>query len=93
MLLGSRFTDEALEALAARVPTLLVARRTTASGVGVVRGDDQIGIGLAVDHLVKLGHRRIAHVDGADAAGQRRPPPWLSRGHGAPPAGLPRRCA
>ena len=69
VLLGSRFTDDALEALAARVPTLLVARRTAASGVGVVRGDDQIGIGLAVDHLVELGHRRIAHVDGADAPG------------------------
>jgi DNA-binding LacI/PurR family transcriptional regulator len=69
MLLGSRFADEGLEALAARVPTLVVARHTTAAGVGVVRGDDQIGIGLAVDHLVELGHRRIAHVDGADAPG------------------------
>jgi LacI family transcriptional regulator len=55
--------------LAARVPTLLVARRTLASGVGVVRGDDLVGIGLAVDHLVGLGHRSIAHVDGADAPG------------------------
>jgi DNA-binding LacI/PurR family transcriptional regulator len=69
VLLGSRFTDAALEALAARIPTLLVARRTAASGVGVVRGDDQVGIGLAVDHLVALGHRRIAHIDGADAPG------------------------
>src|SRR6476661_1328178 len=69
VLLGSRFTESALEALAARVPTLLVARRTAASGVGGVRGDDEVGIGLAVDHLVGLGHRRIAHVDGADAPG------------------------
>ena len=69
VLLGSRFTDDGLAALAARVPTLLVARRTAASGVGVVRGDDLVGIGLAVDHLVGLGHRSIAHVDGADAPG------------------------
>ena len=69
VLLGSRFDDAALAALAARVPTLLVARWTAADGVGVVRGDDRQGIGLAVDHLVGLGHRRIAHVDGADAAG------------------------
>ena len=52
VLLGSRFTDDALDALAARRATLLVARRTAASGVGVVRGDDLVGIGLAVDHLV-----------------------------------------
>jgi DNA-binding LacI/PurR family transcriptional regulator len=69
VLLGSRLTDDGLAALAARVPTLLVARRTSAAGVGVVRGDDLVGIGLAVDHLVGLGHERIAHVDGADAPG------------------------
>ena len=69
VLLGSRFGDDALAALAARVPTLVVARRSAAVGVGVVRGDDEIGIGLAVEHLVELGHRRIAHIDGADAAG------------------------
>jgi LacI family transcriptional regulator len=69
MLLGSRLTDEALDALAVRVPTLVVARHTSAAAVGVVRGDDEVGIGLAVDHLVELGHRRIAHVDGADAPG------------------------
>jgi LacI family transcriptional regulator len=69
MLLGSGLDDTALGALAARVPTLLVARHAAVDGVGVVRGDDVHGIGLAVDHLVGLGHRRIAHVDGADAAG------------------------
>ena len=69
ILLGSRFDDAALAAFATRVPTLLVARRTQADGVGVVRGDDLAGIGLAVEHLVGWGHRRIAHVDGGDAAG------------------------
>jgi DNA-binding LacI/PurR family transcriptional regulator len=69
VLLGSRMPDADLAALAARVPTLSVARHTAAAGVGVVRSDDRRGIGLAVDHLVGLGHRRIAHVDGGDAAG------------------------
>lgn len=69
VLLGSRLDDEALAALASRLPTCVVARRSSAAGVAVVRGDDLIGIGLAVDHLVELGHRRIAHIDGADAPG------------------------
>jgi DNA-binding LacI/PurR family transcriptional regulator len=32
--------------------------------IDVVRADDRQGIGDAVGHLVSLGHRRIAHVDG-----------------------------
>ncbi len=69
VLLGSRMADAELAALAARVPTLSVARHTAAAGVGVVRSDDHGGIGLALDHLAGLGHRRIAHVDGGGAAG------------------------
>ncbi|MFJ8491948.1 LacI family DNA-binding transcriptional regulator [Streptomyces sp. NPDC094038] len=69
VLLGSRLSDEELERLARRLPTLLVARRSGLASVGSVRGDDLVGIRLAVDHLVGLGHRRIAHIDGAGAPG------------------------
>ncbi|MGW1624897.1 LacI family DNA-binding transcriptional regulator [Streptomyces sp. NPDC002172] len=69
VLLGSRLSDEELERLARRLPTLLVARRSGLASVGSVRGDDMVGIRLAVDHLVGLGHRRIAHIDGAGAPG------------------------
>lgn len=55
-----------------RLPYVLVNRR---SRVGPsVTADDALGMGLAVDHLVGLGHRRIALISGprdADTA-QRR---------------------
>ncbi|MER7394039.1 LacI family DNA-binding transcriptional regulator [Streptomyces sp. NPDC000151] len=69
ILLGSGLAVEELARLARRLPTLLVARRADLPGVGAVRSDDTAGIGLAVDHLVALGHRRIAHIDGAGAPG------------------------
>jgi DNA-binding LacI/PurR family transcriptional regulator len=51
------------------VPTVLVSRQTRAASVDSVTNDDVVGAGLAVDHLVALGHRRIAHIDGGDGAG------------------------
>lgn len=33
-----------------------------------VRGNDQLGLQLVVDHLVSVGHRRIAHVSGIPGA-------------------------
>ncbi|AZG48465.1 LacI family DNA-binding transcriptional regulator [Gordonia insulae] len=69
ILLGSRLSDDALAGLAERLPVVVVARDSGAPGVGHVRSDDTAGIGLAVEHLVGLGHRRIVHVDGGDAPG------------------------
>jgi LacI family transcriptional regulator len=69
ILVGSTMDPDELARLAERVPSLVVARRIDVRGVGVVRADDTTGIALAVDHLVALGHRRIAHIDGAGAPG------------------------
>ncbi|SDQ21742.1 LacI family DNA-binding transcriptional regulator [Quadrisphaera sp. DSM 44207] len=69
VLLGPRSPAAQLAELAARLPVVVVARAVRARGVDVVRTADDEGLHLAVDHLVGLGHRRIAHVDGGRAPG------------------------
>jgi DNA-binding LacI/PurR family transcriptional regulator len=48
---------------------VVVARATDGARVDVVRTDDVAGEALAAQHLLDLGHRRLAHVDGGTAAG------------------------
>ncbi|WP_338893627.1 LacI family DNA-binding transcriptional regulator [Rhodococcus sovatensis] len=69
ILLGSNLESDYVAALGSSVPTVTVMRRSGTEGVGSVRSDDVAGVGLAVDHLVELGHRRIAHIDGGSAPG------------------------
>jgi LacI family transcriptional regulator len=55
--------------LADRVDTgpklVLVNRRVDSDAIPAVTGDDHEGVRLAVEHLTGLGHRRIAHIAGA----------------------------
>jgi LacI family transcriptional regulator len=65
-LLGSVLSAAALAELTAGVPVVSIGRPIDLPGFDVVRTADQEGIALLVDHLVDLGHRQIAHVDGGD---------------------------
>jgi LacI family transcriptional regulator len=56
----------------AGLPVVLVNRRLEDGAMSSVAGDDRAGVRLAVEHLVGLGHRRIAHLAG---------PQELSTGH------------
>jgi DNA-binding LacI/PurR family transcriptional regulator len=69
VLLAPTAPPSALAALAEAQPTVVIARKVRAGGVHVVRTDDAAGSRLAVEHLLSLGHSRIAHVDGAGAPG------------------------
>ena len=58
-------TDDAeLATLRAGIPIVLVDHVTPAWSGDSVRSDDEHGMALAVDHLVGLGHRRIALING-----------------------------
>jgi DNA-binding LacI/PurR family transcriptional regulator len=53
------------------VPTVVVGKAIRAPAVDSVTNDDRRGGEMVVNHLVELGHRRIAHVDGGTGAGAR----------------------
>ncbi len=64
ILLGPTSPVAAVGRIAAHVPVVLVGRHIALPAVDVVRTNDGIGLEQAVAHLMTLGHRRIAHVDG-----------------------------
>ncbi|MGH3666268.1 MAG: LacI family DNA-binding transcriptional regulator, partial [Egibacteraceae bacterium] len=53
--------------LASEMPVVLINRTADYPPVPSVTGDDHAGIGMAVKHLVSLGHTRIAHVAGTQS--------------------------
>lgn len=66
-LLGSQLAPSAIQELARETPTVIAGRRI--DGVDWVAVDDAAGAALATEHLIALGHRRIAHIDGGNGAG------------------------
>ncbi|RLQ88502.1 LacI family DNA-binding transcriptional regulator [Notoacmeibacter ruber] len=48
------------------MPAVLIARSVDGVSTPSFRGDDSFGTGLATDHLIELGHKRIAHIGGTD---------------------------
>lgn len=69
ILVGTVVDEETIEQVAEDTPLVLASRDSTSPSVDSVATDDIAGAGLAVDHLVALGHRQVAHVTGGTGAG------------------------
>ena len=67
ILLGSLLEKSALVEAAKACPLVVIG--ADAPGIDVVVNDDERGGELAVEHLVELGHRTVAHIDGGIGAG------------------------
>ncbi len=70
-------------AVAKTIPTVVIAHHDTADEYDSVVNDGLAGAALVVDHLVALGHRRIAHTSATVKGGQwtRRPEQVRSEGY------------
>lgn len=70
---GTLPPSNALRAAATHIPTVVAgAREPVLPRVDVVANDDEHGARLATEHLIGLGHRRIAHIAGQGVVGELR---------------------
>lgn len=69
VVVGPELHARDLEPLAREVAVVEVGRGVTRGPVDVIRNDDAVGTRQAVDHLIELGHRAIAYIDGGDNPG------------------------
>ena len=69
VLIGPEVREREIEVFGRTVATVVVGRAVRTDAVDVIVGDDRRGAALAVQHLYDLGHRDIAHLDGASIPG------------------------
>jgi DNA-binding LacI/PurR family transcriptional regulator len=69
ILLGTNLSSRDVAELSQQVPVVVAGRRVM--GADVVSIDDRAGANLAVQHLIDLGHRDIAHLNGGPGPGAR----------------------
>ncbi len=67
--MGHRLPDGASRAITGSCPAVIIgSEQQGIPHLASILNDDVLGAGLAVDHLVGLGHERIAHVDGGPSS-------------------------
>lgn len=74
VLVAPLLNNTDLERVARDIPVIVVGHHSTSGHYDSVAGDDDLGAGLVVDHLVAMGHRRIAFVMHAAGRGDESRP-------------------
>jgi LacI family transcriptional regulator len=64
IVLTGRLSDAALRSCARALPVVVTGRKLEAPGLYALNFDNVEGGRLATDHLLRLGHRRIAFISG-----------------------------
>lgn len=71
ILVGPRLPTARIVSAAQLMPVVVVGRGMRSADVDSITNDERAGARLVVQHLVRLGHTAIAHVDGGTGAGAR----------------------
>jgi DNA-binding LacI/PurR family transcriptional regulator len=69
ILVSPRMAAGEISTALGELPAVVVGRAMRDRNMDAVMTDDAQGSHLAVEHLVELGHERIAHIDGGQGAG------------------------
>jgi len=69
ILVSPRLAGPQITAEVGSMPCVVVGRRLRDRRIDCVMTDEALGAKLAVEHLLGLGHERIAHIDGGRGAG------------------------
>lgn len=67
IVLTGRLSDQALRACAKSLPVVVTGRSLKAAGLFALNFDNVGGARMATEHLIQLGHRRIACITGDQA--------------------------
>lgn len=70
-LISTPQSDEAVVAFSKALPCVFLGRQLPDLDVSAVSSDDEEASIRVIRHLIDLGHRRIAHIEGGDKAGAR----------------------
>lgn len=92
LLLSPVLPDSVVMAVSGSVPCVVVSSDSLLPGIDTINDDGRSGVGLAVDHLADLGHRRIVYLDGGmggEAGSRRRGYQEAMLGRGLSPVVIP----
>src|SRR4051812_41613084 len=69
ILVSPRLTGSEIAADVGSLPCVVIGRRVRSADIDCVMTDEALGSHDVIEHLVALGHARIAHIDGGQGAG------------------------